>query len=1057
MDRVDQTCSRCGTHLPGMLLGGLCETCLLRFSLGVGEPLPLEDDAAGRSLFEMLDPSLPENARTFGDYELIEEIGAGGMGVVWKARQRSLNRFVAVKMIRAGQLAREEDVRRFYNEAEAAARLQHAGIVAIHEIGDVEGQHFFSMELVEGATLAQLARQTPLPPRRAAMIVERIARIIHYAHGRGVLHRDLKPSNILLEGDDQPRITDFGLAKVLESSADLSRTSSILGSPAYMAPEQAKGDLSKVGHAADIYALGAILYELLTGRPPFQAATAMAMLQKVIDKEPLPLRVVNSAIPLELETICLKCLEKDPLRRYARAEELANELRRFLRDEPITARPVSTFEKGWRWCRRKPVIATLSASVALLLLAFVIGAPIAIYRINQEKNRAEAEAAAKRVQLYVSELKLAEEALTEGNLPLARQLLERQVPARGETNDLRGWEWRYLMGKCRSDELATFCRTAYPIAAMRVAPNGKWLATADRNGNVALFDYAERKQIAFLSAFTQIAPQGSLFERRALAISPDSQMVAVGVGNDVALWNARTFEQGAILRGHSNYVMYLAFSPDGGLLASGGRDGTARLWKLASTTPDVIAVLPGTKMVCSFAFSDDGVLLAFGVGEASVRLWDVSNPSAPRELPSLGGHTGTVHALDFAPGSYTLASAGGNKIVIWELGPDYRPIAERMLRDSRGSQGILDAIGFSPDGQMLASSGSDCNLRLWDLSGANRDPVKFQGHEADVNSVAFSPDNRLISSSHDGTVKLWDISTAWSAKPKMSHGDFIYHIGFSADSKWVASLAQSRDFKLWDTQTEKLIAKRIVSQTTGSFSLSPVTNLLALGEDVIRLLEIPSMAELTNFPGNSPVFTPDGSHLIYFHQQDRAFHYRNLVTHQEKVWRSDWTNVIRIVISPNGKNFAGTGGEHDPRIGLWSIDAFDAGIHLAPHADQVWSLDFSPNGQWLASGSWDGTNRLWDLTRPGLPFTSIAVHVPEAWAVAFSPDSRTLATSGDDSTIKLWHFPSLQQSGTLRGHTATVSVLAFSPDGRYLASGGDGEIRLWHAPSFAELAKESRP
>src|SRR4029453_3014691 len=212
MNSQDETCSRCGARLPSRLLDGLCEVCLLRFSLGIGAPPPLADDAAGASLFDLLEPSLPTTARIFGDYELLEEIGAGGMGVVWRGRQRSLNRLVAVKMIRAGQLARPDDIRRFRTEAEAVARLQHPGIVAIHEIGEVDGQHFFSMELVEGASLAQITRQAPLPPRRAATLVQGIAATIHHAHSRGVLHRDLKPSNILFDANEQPHVTDFGLA-----------------------------------------------------------------------------------------------------------------------------------------------------------------------------------------------------------------------------------------------------------------------------------------------------------------------------------------------------------------------------------------------------------------------------------------------------------------------------------------------------------------------------------------------------------------------------------------------------------------------------------------------------------------------------------------------------------------------------------------------------------------------------------------------------------------------------------------------------------------------------
>jgi hypothetical protein len=274
----------------------------------------------------------------FGDYELLEEIARGGMGVVFKAKQVSLDRTVAVKMILAGQLASPDDVQRFHTEAKAAANLQHPGIVAIHEVGEHEGQHYFSMDYVAGRSLADLVRDGPLPAARAARYVQAVAEAIQYAHAHGTLHRDLKPSNVLLDAADRPRVTDFGLAKQVSTESGVTATGQVLGTPSYMPPEQAAGS-REIGAAADVYSLGAILYHLLTGRPPFQGETALDTLLQVRETEPVPPRLLNPKVPPELETICLKCLEKEPRQRYGSAQELADDAKRFLSGEPIQARP----------------------------------------------------------------------------------------------------------------------------------------------------------------------------------------------------------------------------------------------------------------------------------------------------------------------------------------------------------------------------------------------------------------------------------------------------------------------------------------------------------------------------------------------------------------------------------------------------------------------------------------------------------------------------------------------------------------------------------------------
>ena len=353
-------CSKCGARLATGRLGERCPACVLRLGLEAGAGR----DADAEDLSEVASAPGAGRLRSLGDYDLLEEIAHGGMGVVYRAWQRSLNRQVAVKMIRSEHLARPEEIRRFRREAAAAASLRHPHIVAIHEAGEIEGQHFYSMDFVEGRSLAEVLREHALPARQAAAYVRTVAEAIHYAHEQGVLHRDLKPSNILIDSQDVPRVADFGLAKVLQGEAEVTVTGQVMGSPSYMAPEQAAGRSREVDARTDVYALGAILYELLSGRPPFKAETSLETLKLVVDNEPVAPRLLNPRLPRDLETICLKCLEKEPGRRYASAQLLAEELGRFLRQEPILARPPGATGRLWRWCRRQPVRAGLVAGLA---------------------------------------------------------------------------------------------------------------------------------------------------------------------------------------------------------------------------------------------------------------------------------------------------------------------------------------------------------------------------------------------------------------------------------------------------------------------------------------------------------------------------------------------------------------------------------------------------------------------------------------------------------------------------------------------------------------------
>ncbi|MSU64377.1 MAG: hypothetical protein EXS31_18640 [Pedosphaera sp.] len=498
-----KTCRQCGQPLGGLAPSGICPRCLLTGALD-------EPTVAASAQPDTLPAAFAP--RNFGDYVLLDEIARGGMGIVYRARQTSLDRHVAVKMLLFGQYSSDEFIHRFRIEAAAAASLQHPNIVAIHEVGVHQGQHYFAMDLVEGPDLSRLVRDRPLPARQAARYVQIIAAAIHFAHQRRILHRDIKPSNILIDSaTDQPRVTDFGLAKRLspetpgtgsQLSDSLTVTGQVLGSPSYMPPEQASARRGQLGPASDVYSLGAVLYFALTGRAPFLGQNIADTLEQVLNKEPVSPRLLAPGIPADLETICLKCLEKEPAARYSSAQELAQELDRFIRDEPIHACPITRAERAWRWCRRKPALAASLTLSLLLLLTVVIGSPITALHIRLERDNAQAEALRAFREKYAADMMLAQQALAENNLGHALDLLESHRPKKSQqptlnvsrSVDLRGFEWHYLWNQCQSDELCTLTGHSNIVASVRYSPDGRWLASASWDGTLRLWDTVTRQE-----------------------------------------------------------------------------------------------------------------------------------------------------------------------------------------------------------------------------------------------------------------------------------------------------------------------------------------------------------------------------------------------------------------------------------------------------------------------------------------------------------------------------------------------------------------------------------
>jgi WD40 repeat protein/serine/threonine protein kinase len=870
--------------------------------------------------------------RYFGDYKLLEEIARGGMGVVYKARQVSLNRVVALKMILAGQFASETEVDRFYAEARSAARLQHPNIVAIHEVGKHENQHYFSMDYIDGKSLSQIARESPLPAEKAAAYLKAIAEAIEFAHREGTLHRDLKPSNVLIDRFDQPQVTDFGLAKRIEGTAQLTATGTLAGTPSYMPPEQAGAHEGRLSPASDVYSLGALLYELVTGRPPFLADTLLATLNQVLNNEPVSPRLLNSKVPRDLETICLKCLQKSPAKRYNSAAELSRDIDRFLGGKPIHARPVSSAEHAWRWCRRNPVIASLSASVSLLLLASAIGGPTLTVIANRNARKANENAQlafaesrradsartaaeqsateAKRAKIeadnqrdearlnaYASGIQLAQRAWQENNVVRARELLA-ELPTEAAGRKLRGFEWHYLDRLCHSEALTLKGHRGW-VRSVAFNPDGQRVASASADGTIKIWESATGKELLSMD-------DGVVFS---VAFSPDGQRLASGSGSDTKIWDSATGK--VLLDLGEGTATCVTFSPDGKRLASAhdtGNAGTLNIWD--SATGKLLFSTDDNDGVLSVAFSPDGQRMASG-SRYHVGIRDSANGKQVLSITT----PGEVRSVAFSPDGRRLASADGS-VKIWDAAS-----GKELFNLQRGGS----SVAFSPDGQHLASGGFDRTVKIWDVS-SGRELFELKGHSAEWVTVAFSPDGqRLASGGFDQTVKIWNCFSEkerlWLKRPSDPMSTPSLRIAFSPDSHRL-QLADGVTVKIWETTSGKKLVDRQLGGFCMPFSADGSRVVSGRGHRTLKIWDIASGKALFNLKGHrdrlsSVAFSPDGRRLASG-SLDRTVKIWDLTSGKEQIalngyndsdraLRTGWYGVGDVAFSPDGQRLATAG------------------------------------------------------------------------------------------------------------------------------------------------------
>jgi eukaryotic-like serine/threonine-protein kinase len=1053
----------------------------------------LDEDLECLQLLHRLRPGLPaptEVPESGERYTLRHLHAAGGIGEVWLAHDADLDREVALKELRTERARNPALAARFLREARITGQLQHPGIVPVYELvpgtkgpdGEAEPT-FYTMRFVQGRTLTEAA--TAYHARRGAGAAGpleltgllnafvSVCNTVAYAHSRGVIHRDLKGENVVLGDFGEVMVLDWGFAKIKDEdersnpkddpqwmdtsfavrpTAFPSEAGQVLGTPAYMAPEQAAGRPDLIDFRTDVYGLGAILHEILTGRPPYTGASSREVLQKVRESKLARLDTI-CPVPPALAAVCARALARDPSARYPSAAELGCEVQHWLADEPVTAYREPAAARLQRWARRhRQLVVGLVVLLATGLVALVVGTFLleaeqsrtAAVRAQAAAEKAEAEVEAREtleVQLYHQRIALAERELAANNLSRATQLLA-ACPER-----LRGWEWHCLKRLCHAD-VRTLPGTS-AVSAIAFSPDGGSLASASHDGIVRLWNVRTGQVVRALAGHADVV--------YGLAYSPDGHALATASWDrTVKVWDPQSGREHFTCRGHTEAVWRVAYSSDARYLASLS-SGTVKIWD-AQTGAELrtLGRIGGLNRY-GMAFSPEGSQLAVTTHHPAVTIW---NPTTGAEGKVFGGHTSVPKNVAFSPDGKLLASGAGDiartepgEVCVWEA-----ETAREVWR-LRGHTDPIYGVVFSPDGRRLVSASQDHTVKIWDPQ-SGREVLTLRAHSDTVRAVAFSPDGWCLATAcADGTIKLWD-ATPWADDPPAhkvqtlaGHGAAVFVTAFHPDGQRLAALSDNETIRTWDLEHGRELEELRVSRGPQLYALalSPDGKLLATAttDGVVFLLDPATRQTKRILQGHStgPIkclaFSPDSRRLAMAHWERSVWVWDVESGRPIHSLKGHADAVLGVAFSPDGKYLASA--SYDKTVRIWDADMGTELHKLAEHTSRVFSVAFSPDGKTLASGSNDGTIRLWDPTT-GKARRTLRKHASAVYGVAFSPDGR-LASASNDWTVKLWNPTTGAVLQTLRGHTDRVHCVAFSPDGRRLASASsDQTVKVWETP-----------
>jgi WD40 repeat protein len=1039
-------------------------------------------------------PSGTSPKPTVPGYVILDQLGAGGMGIVYWARHQALQRTVALKMILAGAHSRPEQRRRFLAEARAVAALTHPNIVQIYEVGEHEGVPYCALEYLAGGSLFRRLRDRPMTPREAAELMATLARAVHAAHQAGIVHRDLKPENVLLAGDGTPKVGDFGLAKRLDITDGATPTGDVLGTPSYMAPEQAEGHSNAVGPAADVYGLGAILYECLTGRAPFSGLTPMDTLVQVLTVEPVPPSKLRGGLARDMEIITLKCLEKDPARRYPTAEALAEDLLRFLNAEPIRARRAGPLERARKWARRRPAVAGLLALVALVTMLGFVGITWqwreAVEARDQEteqrqlavgaKQQAEAAREQEAEQRRRADVARDEEAkqrdVAEDALyasTIARARLEWQANKCDDVERLlfskhcpearRNWEWSFLHRLNHPDLFSLRDQPSW-VWGVAASPDGRLLATCGGGnpfwrsqkkilpGEAALWDLTTGTQLRTLRDRDGVTHRNIVTR---IAFSPDGQLIATGSADGTAkLWEVATGTCRHTLVGHGEEVLGVAFSPDGKQVATIGSDHNVKLWSVA--TGQLQHTCTGhTGVAGGLAFvAGSGQLVS--VSENEIKIW---NASIGTELATLESNQGPYHSVAMSPDGRLVAVAAGSLVKLWDRE------SRQLMRLLTGATNTIEHVTFSPDGQYVAGGSKDTTIRLWRVKNGE-EVATLRGHYLGVLGLAFSPDGqRLFTGGQDEQIKAWDLTVSPATSPLRTAPEIDLArpeaLAFSADSQKLMTAHNRGDVYVFQTATGEALDEKSVAVFRDflvpceTLCLDPTGRWLAgpSSDDnrVVKVWETATCVERSKLTGLTAQVL-----FVSVCQTGRVAACSR--TGEIRVWDGTTgqrlpatfplTGVRRLALSRLGDRLAVAASD---TIRVYSLPTGQVEQMFRDPAEDYFGVAFDDKGERLAAAGLQGRVRIWELST-GRATVTMNEGPRLTMDLAFNPRGDRLAVAGN-RLIKLLDANTGNELLVLRG-TAQQKVSAngfnarirFSPDGNRLAAvchDFDEPISIW--------------